>query len=627
MKNGNPKIKVDINNKNKKSTLKDSKKINLKNIYDLYKFNFIDNCELILLEKQNDFLDTFFNKMKSIIKSEFEEDIFDKNKNIYEITKKCENDFISDIYWPMYNSCNNGYEKFKLSKINNKVYLSNFLSHCNYEQIALHSCGSKFIQIESNINSKIYALCTGCKKCYFGLSIPIYCPFAQKKYYSKILSDEEKDYPPATWEEYHCKNPIINEQMSCMQCGDKLWIKKDKLFCKKCKLEIDPLLIFWTCSICKKQFKSKPKVYNPLEYKEIQNSIKEANLLKKIVKPNEVPCKCLKHSDIRNYEFKHKLNGKCKGVLYYGKLNNETIVVCSLCNSFYQLNKFYWNCPICSKKFITTNITINSINNDSNLSKIKVDKNRNSSNLVSNNYSEFSDKNSDHLSYKTPLKDVNSNSYVRKKPEDHYNYSTKNKDHDNKNSKNKKRNLSITYTNKMSDYNDNDNNNSNDKENDDNIISDKNILKDNKFNTNNYFYHKTSAKNYIKDNEDSNNNSKYINNNLIINNEFFSPQKNDDKKYTKIKLITKSNKINQGINDNKRYASTSTRNYHNYKDEDNGEVLITDFNNEKNSSNTNIKRYQKYSNYKNMSLKPSVSSNLDIKDLQVYVPKKKNRFK
>ena len=83
--------------------------------------------------------------------------------------------------------------------------------------------------------------------------------------------------------------------MTCIKCGDKFWIKKDKLFCKNCKFEVDPLLIIWTCAICKKEFKSKPKVYNPLEYKEIQNSIKEAILMKKIAKPNEVPCKCIKN--------------------------------------------------------------------------------------------------------------------------------------------------------------------------------------------------------------------------------------------------------------------------------------------------------------------------------------------
>ena len=69
--------------------------------------------------------------MKLIIKSEYDENIFDKNKIIYEMTKKCENDFISDIYWPMYDACVNGYEKYKSSKKSYSFYISNFLSHCN----------------------------------------------------------------------------------------------------------------------------------------------------------------------------------------------------------------------------------------------------------------------------------------------------------------------------------------------------------------------------------------------------------------------------------------------------------------------------------------------------------------
>ena len=120
MRNNNQKNKNDINNKMNNTTIsKNTKKLNLKTIYSLYKTNFIDNCELIIIEKQNNFLDKFFSKMKLIIKNEYDEDIFDKDKDLYEITKKCENDFISDIYWPMHDSCINGYNKFKSLKNNN----------------------------------------------------------------------------------------------------------------------------------------------------------------------------------------------------------------------------------------------------------------------------------------------------------------------------------------------------------------------------------------------------------------------------------------------------------------------------------------------------------------------------
>ena len=52
-----------------------------------------------------------------------------------------------------------------------------------------------------------YVLCTGCKKCYFGVRVPGYCPFAQKQYYFKINDEIDKnDLDPATWDEYHCKD-------------------------------------------------------------------------------------------------------------------------------------------------------------------------------------------------------------------------------------------------------------------------------------------------------------------------------------------------------------------------------------------------------------------------------------
>ena len=189
------------NNSTKNKYVKYQKKITFKLIFDLYKTNFIDNCELILLEKQNIFLDNFFNKMIYIIKAEYTENIFEKNKSLYDITKKCENDFIKEVYWPMYDACSNAYENFKINKQNNNIkkinYVKNFSSHCNFEQIALHICGAKMLQInlekEYLQNIHTYILCTGCKKCYFGNRVPGYCPFAQKQYYFKINDLTEKN--------------------------------------------------------------------------------------------------------------------------------------------------------------------------------------------------------------------------------------------------------------------------------------------------------------------------------------------------------------------------------------------------------------------------------------------------
>ena len=55
MRNNNLKNKNDINNKSNKIVSKNQKKINLKSIYNLYKTNFIDNSELIIIEKKINF--------------------------------------------------------------------------------------------------------------------------------------------------------------------------------------------------------------------------------------------------------------------------------------------------------------------------------------------------------------------------------------------------------------------------------------------------------------------------------------------------------------------------------------------------------------------------------------------
>ena len=596
MKNYHNKSKSNFIDTAKKYS-KDNKRINFKNIYELYKSHFIDNCELILLEKQNIFLDKYFNKMKLIIKNEFDEDIFDKNKSLYEITKKCETDFISDVYWPMYDSCSSTYEKFKNSKNDSNYYLTNFISHCNYEQIAIHSCGSKFIETNSKKTSVTYVLCIGCKKCYFNSSIPVYCPFSHTTYFSKMIKEDNKNLLPATWEEYHCKNPIINEQMSCIKCGDKFWIKNDKLFCKSCRTEVNQLSIIWTCIICKKDFKSRAKPYNPLEYKEVENAINEARLYKKVAKPNELPCKCMKNNEIRNYDFCHNTNGECKGVLYYGKLKNEDILVCSICNSIFTIDKFYWTCPICGKIFLTNNI-----NKDNGFdTKYKVNKK-----MI--NLTEYLDNTPLYIHSKgTPFRE----SYVKKKPNDNYSISNKHKD-------DRRRNLSITFNNK---------NIANNFDNDKFIKEYKNNEEDNRFNTNINFYINKS-KNDLMSNKESEENSNYSNKN-IFNNYFFSPNKNtesnNEKKYKKIQLSNKPSKNYLKINDSKRFASTSTRNHHAIR-EKNGEFTMTEFKIDKKYlfQNQKPRKYQNFGHYnKIINMKQNVVKNNEGMNSQIYIPKKK----
>ena len=52
--------------------------INSKLIYNLYKKEFIDECDSIIIEKQKIFLEKYFNKIHLIIKCEYGDDIFEK---------------------------------------------------------------------------------------------------------------------------------------------------------------------------------------------------------------------------------------------------------------------------------------------------------------------------------------------------------------------------------------------------------------------------------------------------------------------------------------------------------------------------------------------------------------------
>lgn len=52
--------------------------INTKLIYNLYKKEFIDECDAIIIEKQKIFLEKYFNKIHLIIKYEYGDDIFEK---------------------------------------------------------------------------------------------------------------------------------------------------------------------------------------------------------------------------------------------------------------------------------------------------------------------------------------------------------------------------------------------------------------------------------------------------------------------------------------------------------------------------------------------------------------------
>ena len=508
-------------------------------IYDLYKEEFLNSCELILLENQNDFLDNFFNKLTLIIKSKYGEDIFEKSLTLYEIKKQCESEFIKEIYWPMRNACSSGLEQFSTST--KKNFLINFIPHCTYDQVPLHICGSKFIQI--NNNNIIYIVCTGCNKCYYSSCIKMFCPYCQKSFYSKLTEyDNDEIIYPATWEKYHCEKMHLNEQMSCINCGNLLWIKNNKLFCKNCKKCTKPKDIIWKCAICDEEFKSDVKIYNPLEFKSIEIAIRDALIYKKIVKPIDMPCNCLDQKEIDVFDFCHKENNLCNGVLYYCNMDDNDFLICSVCNSVCLLNNFKWHCPKCGKKFISKNVNYYLSDNKKNM--------RNSSSTKNKTYNK-------------QMSMTKNNSYLKKIPEN--TRIVKDENNFNKNMKKNKKSLSIILDDKnfLQNYiNKNHLNIVNNKNNKNNSIN--NNIQDIKLNTTSTVYSSTSNNHVIKEVLDTKSNEQLLNlKSKIINN-----QQNNNRREIIIKTnpISPANLKNNKTNKNsheKIYVNTIYKNINN----------------------------------------------------------------
>ncbi len=389
----NQSLNLKIKEKNEKGQL------DYKTIQNIIQNEFYDSCEKILIENQTKFIEDYFTKINLIIKNVYGEDIFQKNKSLNKLINQNKIDFIKNIYTPMLKLCSLAIKNYNSNNLkdnkNIKIsFFSNFRPHCmnagnNHNNnlnininsnTALHICGGKMIIItdytnsnDGNVNvisnenrqNNSFIICTKCKKCYYPNSIPMICCLCYSFFYSEIISKSIKknNCYLATWSKYHCKN-INNEKMSCIKCGEDFWLRNNKLFCKKCKFEIEPNNIIWTCLICNTDFNSDAKIFNPLEFKEAQLILKNALIYKKIVKPTELPCKCISNKNqIDQMNFYHKIKNnigkkECKGLLYFYEINNKKFIVCSLCYNIYTVNKFKWICPICYKSFTTLNIKL-----------------------------------------------------------------------------------------------------------------------------------------------------------------------------------------------------------------------------------------------------------------------------
>ena len=330
-----------------------------KKLNDMYDTEFNEAFKQILTLSKEDFMSFISNGVQIALSDLYGEDIFE-NEKLINIQNKNLN-IIERNYQNHYNKLDRAWRNFEKikNKNNNNYYLTNFRKHCcDTDDIAFHNCqiesNSKYISVEENKIIK-YVICTECKIVYFSNFILCYCSHCHIDYYSSILSkDENPNLLIATWGKYHC-HKLINEKMKCIKCKNNFYINLQTrmLTClnKKCNFITKPSRLLWTCTICKEEFKSDAIVYNPLQYEYLKQVINQTLLIRHKAHPSNMPCCDL---NIFFTEYFHKKD--CNGILYFGDLNHNIIIVCDKCKAINFYERFIWTCPKCGMRFRDNNI-------------------------------------------------------------------------------------------------------------------------------------------------------------------------------------------------------------------------------------------------------------------------------
>ena len=335
----------------------DVEKLKLEDIKYIYNFLYEDNFENILIQSKENFINKIEFHINEIINYHFD-DIYTNTTFFQQTLNKFKNE-IETKYSYDFSLLN---EQYLINQNNLKEkerkYLSHFLKHCiNTRDQAYHLCPNnkkgKFIIVKDtnnklkNKSSEIkYVICFDCKQCYPSSCISMICTPCNYKYLSSILKEnEDENIVLATWEKYHCVSSLQDQVMKCIKCKKELYLNlsTNKLICqnKLCNFESKPNAILWKCSFCSSDFRSKVKVYNPLEFQKMKKAINNALLMKIKANSKILPC-CKK--DTKDLTFYHK--EECKGTLYKGILGGKEILVCRKCHAMNFIDKFHWICPL-----------------------------------------------------------------------------------------------------------------------------------------------------------------------------------------------------------------------------------------------------------------------------------------
>lgn len=367
----------------------------------LYSNEFNEILEKILVKSEGDFMRTLTHRVRVSLSEKYSDDIFE-NIALTTAIKTTEKDIYLNVYKDVYPKCK------KLQSEAKQMPQSPFgvLKHCNYQSnTILHRCPNGTKTTSFALNEE-FILCKTCDYVYKISCVKLFCDFCSVDFYTTVntrigittkpitnhdSNNNIEKYQPATWEKYHC-NIVFNDQMRCIECKEKLVldIPNNKILCLNCGFNSDPLDILWRCMVCSSEFKSNAKIYNPLEYKTIKNTIKNALIEKEYARPLIFACT----HDKAVEKFNHKSD--CDGILYIGYYNETKMIICSKCSIVTLYERYIWKCPICNKRFrdkekalLNSSLNledndVNSLNSSTNDSGNVIEKKRSSSIIASN---------------------------------------------------------------------------------------------------------------------------------------------------------------------------------------------------------------------------------------------------
>ena len=241
--------------------------------------------------------------------------------------------------------------------------------------------------------------------------------YKNKNSTSSLKTYVNKNDNSATYKFYHC-NIFKNEKIKCFNCKKyNLHItidnNKEYINCKGCNFKELNTSKKYVCNECNESFETILKKYDEEEENIIKEVIKYYLGEKKKVKPYffiersvyNCKCNCLLSSSI---EFKHKYN--CNGCLYKGDIDEESIIICSLCHYSILENWVKWCCPKCNISFTNNDTLTNSIDNKIKNKKCNVALDNNSNHINQSNCKNKIDKNKD-LNITNNINNKNENSY------------------------------------------------------------------------------------------------------------------------------------------------------------------------------------------------------------------------